>query len=45
MELETSLLLQMKRIMDKACTFKKLLDKGSQEDIEVVIKMINKLLN
>jgi transcriptional regulator with XRE-family HTH domain len=26
-------------------TFKKLLDKGSQEDIEVVIKMINKLLN
>jgi len=26
-------------------TFKKLLDKGSPEDIEVVIKMINKLLN
>ena len=26
-------------------TFKKLLDKGSPEDIDVVIKMINKILN
>ncbi|HOV09406.1 MAG TPA: helix-turn-helix domain-containing protein [Spirochaetota bacterium] len=30
---------------EELVTFKKLLDKGSQEDIEVVIKMINKLLN
>ena len=26
-------------------TFKKLLDKGSHEDIEVIVKMINKMLN
>lgn len=30
---------------DELVTFKKLLDKGSPEDIDVVIKMINKILN
>lgn len=30
---------------DELVTFKKLLDKGSAEDIDVVIKMINKILN